>query len=273
MEIITPIELNLSSEWKQQEVLFGTLHSRFERVQNYLFLIGTEKRMLTIMCEGNALLPDSMILRQEDYAGIKKQGEHVRIALSEITSCSLLGLSVEKFDEEAFAHKKKQLHNFMERSEKKSDFERLPERYSKYIYRFAETLESNDSERMVASFLALAGAGRGLTPAADDAVIGVLAGYLLQLSLKKKSHTYLKNMEPLLSLLCGERLTTEISCKYLKCACRGDFSQNLCKLIRILSGEAEEDMGQILSQIREIGHSSGMDMLYGLACSIFAWNS
>lgn len=274
---ITPLEMNLSSEWKQQEVLWGELHSQFERVQNYLFTIGVEKRMLTIMCEGAALLPDSIILRYADYENLKKLGEfpaakledyiqinYIKIAQLKTSNCSLLELSLDNYKEEYFEQKRRQIHDFIAGSERKSDFERLPERYKTNLNGFIEAMEGSDSERMLASFYKLIGAGRGLTPAADDAIIGVLAGYLLKLSLKKKADTYLKIVEPILSHLCREKLTTEVSLKYLKCACRGEFSQNLCKLIRILSGEFHEDIKPLLESIREIGHSSGMDMLYGL---------
>lgn len=274
---ITPLEMNLSPDWKQQEMLLGKLHSKFESVQNYLFTIGIEKRMLTIMCEGNTLLPDSIILRYADYEYLKNQGEflaakledyiqinNIKIAQLKTSNCSLLELSLDKYRQKDFEQKRKQIHDFIAGSERKSDFERLPERYKINLNGFIEAMEGSDSERMLVSFYKLIGAGRGLTPAADDAIIGVLAGYLLKLSLEKKADTYLKIVEPILSHLCREKLTTEVSLKYLKCACRGEFSQNLCKLIRILSGEIQEDIKPLLESIREIGHSSGMDMLYGL---------
>lgn len=59
---VNPIALHLSPEWMQEEVLCGTLHSRFEKVQNYIFIINGERRMLTIIREGNTLLPDSIVL-------------------------------------------------------------------------------------------------------------------------------------------------------------------------------------------------------------------
>ncbi len=274
---ITPLEMNLSSEWKQKEVLWGELHSQFESVQNYLFMIGDEERMLTIMCEGAALLPDSILLRYADYENLKKLGEfptakledyiqinHIKIAQLKTSNCSLLELSLDKYRQKDFEQKRKQIHDFIAGSERKSDFERLPERYKINLNGFIEAIEGSYSERMLVSFYKLIGAGRGLTPAADDAIIGVLAGYLLKLSLEKKADTYLEIVGPILAHLCKEKLTTKVSLKYLKCACRGAFSQNLCKLIRILSGECKEGIRPILEEIRKVGHSSGMDMLYGL---------
>lgn len=274
---VTPIEMNLSSEWNQEEVLCGTLHSKFDRVQNYLFSIEGEQRMLTIMREGNTILPDSIILRCEDYNYLKNQGEYlakkskdyiqihnIKIAQLITSSCSLLNLSIENFKREDFEQKKNQIETFIECSEKRSDFERLPERYKKLLDRFIEGILQDKPEMVADSFCSLVGAGRGLTPAADDAMIGALAGSLLGLSLLRKQNTYFARVENIPSCLVREKQTTEISCKYLKCACRGDFSENLCRVIQILAGESEADLVRILEAISMVGHSSGMDMLFGL---------
>lgn len=274
---VTPIEMNLSSEWNQEEVLCGKMHSKFDRVQNYLFSIEGEQRMLTIMREGNTLLPDSIILRCEDYNYLKNQGEYlakkskdyiqihnIKIAQLITSSCSLLNLSIENFKREYFEQKKNQIETFIECSEKRSDFERLPERYGNLLDRFIEGILQDKPEMVADSFCSLVGAGRGLTPAADDAMIGALAGSLLGLSLLKKQNTYFARVEKILSCLGRENQTTEISCKYLKCAGRGNFSKNLCRVIQILAGESEADLVRILEAISMVGHSSGMDMLFGL---------
>lgn len=274
---VTPIEMNLSSEWNQEAILCGTLHSKFDRVQNYLFSIEGEQRMLTIMREGNTLLPDSIILRCEDYNYLKNQGEYlakkskdyiqihnIKIAQLITSSCSLLNPSIENFKREDFEQKKNQIETFIECSEKRSDFERLPKRYKKLLDRFIEGILQDKPEMVADSFCSMVGAGRGLTPAADDAMIGALAGSLLGLSLLKKQNTYFARVEKILSCLGREKQTTEISCKYLKCACRGNFSKNLCRVMQILAGESEADLVRILEAISMVGHSSGMDMLFAL---------
>ncbi|MBQ8804750.1 MAG: DUF2877 domain-containing protein [Tyzzerella sp.] len=274
---VTPIEMNLASEWNQDEISWGTLHSKFDRVQNFRFSIKGEARLLTIMREGNILLPDSIILRREDYERLKKQDEFravkskdymqikdIKIALSNISSCSLLNISLENFNKEQFEQKKKQIETFIGYSGKKSDFERLPERYGVALSTFVEGVLDSNLSAVESSFQTLIGAGRGLTPAADDAIVGTLAGCLLGLALHKKQDTYFARVERILSYLIGEKQTTEISCKYLKCACRGEFAEILCRLIQILAGDYEADLVKVLEKIKEVGHSSGMDMLYGL---------
>lgn len=266
---VCPIALHLSSEWMHEEVFCGTLHSRFERVQNYIFIINGERRMLTIMREGNTLLPDSIVLSNEDFDNLKNQREfHLtkrqKIHCSKPSSCSLMELSFDKFTTNQFEQKIQLITNFLSCSEKKSDLTRLPKEYTGRLNSFIEGMMNKDSKSAEAAFHGLVGAGRGLTPAADDALIGALAGSLLRLTLAMEKDRYLVCVKPILFHLCNEKLTTEISCKYLKCACRGDFSQNLCKLIRTLTGEEKEDIPALLERISETGHTSGMDMLYGL---------
>ena len=77
---------------------------------------------------------------------------------------------------------------------------------------------------------------------------------------------FLKLSRQMLQDLIQQRQTTEISCKYLKCACRGNFSVSLCELMEWLACAGWEDSlpkKQILS-IADTGHTSGMDTLYGL---------
>lgn len=266
---VRPIALCLSPEWMQEEVLRGTLHSRFERVQNYIFIINGESRMLTIMREGNTLLPDSIVLSNEDFDNLKNQREfHLtkrqKVHCSQPSSCSLMELSLDKFTTEQFEQKIQRIENFLRISEKKSDLTRLPDKYTDLLNSFIEGMMNKDSKAAETAFQGLVGAGRGLTPAADDALIGALAGSLLGFTLTMESERYPTCVEQILFCLCSEKLTTEISCKYLKCACRGYFSQNLCKLIWTLTGEETEDVSMLLERIAETGHTSGMDMLYGL---------
>lgn len=266
---VHPIALCLSPEWMHEEVLCGTLHSRFEKVQNYIFIINGERRMLTIMREGNTLLPDSIILSNEDFDNLKNQREfHLtkrqKAHCSKPSSCSLMELSLDKFTTRQFEQRIQLIDNFSRNSEKKSDLTRLPDKFTDHLNSFIEGMMSKDAKAVETAFQGLVGAGRGLTPAADDALIGALAGSLLGFTLAMEKDRYLVCVKPILFHLCNEKLTTEISCKYLKCACRGDFSQNLCKLIRTLTGEETEDIPTLLERIAKTGHTSGMDMLYGL---------
>ena len=155
-------------------------------------------------------------------------------------------------------------NDILNSSKKKSDLTRLPNIYTERLQLFIQSLLNQDVNMVENAFRGLVGAGRGLTPAADDAMIGALAGSLIGFEFVKQKISYADCVKSILSHLRDEKLTTEISCKYLKCACRGYFSQDLCKLVFVLTGEKTENILTLLEKIAETGHSSGMDMLYGL---------
>ncbi len=274
---ITPVKMNLSSDLRHSGEVLGYLHSEFERVNNYIFTLRDEKRMLTVMMQGNTLLPDSIILKKDDYETLKKQDNknvcisndclfvgEIKIPFIENSNCSLLTLNADNFNTDDFEKHKNEITQFSKNSEKKSYFEIIPVRYKEKLGDFAKALISGDSNLMMSVLPSLIGVGKGLTPSADDAVIGVLAGWLLKLSIDDNVDKYSQTINPIVSLLKDERITTAVSLKYLKCACKGEFSQDLCALIEILSKEKNEDISQVLQRIGNIGASSGMDMLYGL---------
>lgn len=274
---ITPISMNLSVEFRCLEVTYGQLNSEFERVNNYIFYISDEERMLTVMSESNTLLPDSIILKKEHYATLKRQTAksavitnnsliigQIIIHFIQNINCSLIGIAVNNYNKENFEKKRMVITDFFITSKKKTDFDRLPKRYNKNLNQLVDALINDDCSAMMLAFSRLVGAGKGLTPAADDAIIGVLSGYLLILSLENKIDIYLKKMKLLVSLLSNEKFTTKISLKYLRSACFGEFSQDLYMLIEVLLSNNKNNILPILQRIKETGHSSGMDMLFGL---------
>ena len=274
---ITPVKMNLSSDFKNSGTILGEIHSEFERVNNYIFSLCNEKRMLTVMKSGNTLLPDSIILEKDNYETLKKQENHsvcisnnclfvgnVKIPFIENSNCSLLTLNADNFNKDDFEKLKKEIIEFSKTSEKKSYFEKIPVKYKEKLGDFANSLVSGNWDLMLSSLSAILGAGKGLTPSADDAVIGVLAGWTLKLSLENNVKMYLEKTNLIAPLLNNEKITTAVSLKYLKSALKGNFSQDLCALIKILSKEKCEDVSKPLQRIRDIGASSGMDMLYGL---------
>ncbi len=278
--LIKPIAVHMSEEIQSTECLLGTLHSVFETVENYMVNIAGEQRMITIMQEGNYLLPDSVILSRQDYCILKKRKgktihiensamwfSNFRIDLSKSVSLNLLECSYDKFRKDYYEKEISNIQIFLEKNEKKSDLERLPVKYKTGITQFVKGIITNSPDLTEKSFREFIGAGRGLTPAADDAMIGALAGSLLYLVINEEQHYYYNCIKKILTQLCSEKLTTEVSTKYLKCACQGNFSLLMCQLIDALVGKRKKDLEELLTSIASIGHTSGMDMLYGFMIS------
>jgi hypothetical protein len=97
------------------------------------------------------------------------------------------------------------------------------------------------------------GLGIGLTPSGDDFLCGVLAGlHLLGCTEEPFGRQLRQTVTQQLSR------TNDISAAFLTCACRGQFSQAVC---RLSDGLTPTEMAHLFSAI---GHSSGMDTLCGV---------
>lgn len=103
---------------------------------------------------------------------------------------------------------------------------------------------------------AILGLGSGLTPAADDALVGAFAALWHDAPVK-----------PFLSEGLLSR-TTDVSGKYLRCAQLGFFSK---RVLDLFHAENEADTEKAISEVLSWGASSGMDMLWGLSCAMDAW--
>lgn len=111
------------------------------------------------------------------------------------------------------------------------------------------------------------GLGPGLTPSADDMVIGALA--LLhtspELRAQMRSRSLLSNLDEL------HTLTTPVSACYLNHASQGRFSSALIRLLRRLTRGSPATNGAIAKLLAH-GHTSGADTLLGI-CVAQRWLS
>lgn len=108
----------------------------------------------------------------------------------------------------------------------------------------------------------LLGFGSGLTPSGDDAIVGFLAGlhYTQQVSI-------LKSVQPHLSILLkDDNATVWLSKHFLHSALEGWFIEPILTLYEHLISEKE--IQSIVHQIHSLGHTSGADLLRGLALAI-----
>lgn len=108
----------------------------------------------------------------------------------------------------------------------------------------------------------LLGFGSGLTPSGDDAIVGFLAGlhYIQQQSTLKIVKQHLS------VLLEDKNATVWLSQHFLHMALEGWFIEPILTLYEKLLGE--NDIETIIHQILSLGHTSGADLLRGLALAI-----
>lgn len=98
------------------------------------------------------------------------------------------------------------------------------------------------------------GRGQGLTPAGDDLLIGY--GVALQV--------FGQADEFITALLAEPSQTTDISKAYLQAMAEGYANEIFVQLLKQMFSENIEALQGLLEQIKQIGHTSGRDTLYGL---------
>jgi hypothetical protein len=105
----------------------------------------------------------------------------------------------------------------------------------------------------------LIGLGPGLTPSGDDFLVGALA--LLDALAERKAHAALAR-----AIADTPRgLTSPLSDCFLRAAAAGHLGEHLhCAVSAVMSGAPSA----ALAAIRKIGHSSGWDMLAGVASTL-----
>ncbi len=124
-----------------------------------------------------------------------------------------------------------------------------------------DTLET-DHVAISASSEAIAGLiglGPGLTPSGDDFLVGALA--LLDALAERKAHAALAG-----AIADSPRgLTSPLSDCFLRAAAAGHVGEHLCCAISaVISGALDT----AVAAIRRIGHSSGWDMMVGVATTL-----
>ena len=116
----------------------------------------------------------------------------------------------------------------------------------------ARQFRSGDAEQAAVTLSGLVGLGLGLTPSGDDFLCGLLS-VLPEGSLRE---SLIRQCMPQL------HTTTDISAAFLEAACQGCFGEWLHELYGAQTPDAAEDAAE---RIAAIGHSSGCDLLAGVA--------
>jgi hypothetical protein len=107
----------------------------------------------------------------------------------------------------------------------------------------------------------IVGTGHGLTPSGDDVLIGALA--LLDALGERRAHASLARAVDLIP----PGLTSPLSHCFLRTAAAGHVGEGLHAAVSsILRGDAD----RAIAAIRDIGHSSGWDMMAGIVTALGA---
>lgn len=130
------------------------------------------------------------------------------------------------------------------------------------IYRLKTSVISRDEEYINGVLKSIIGRGKGLTPSGDDLLIGLLWINEISGILSKEFLNRLKQ------LIFQGGLTTDVSINYYKSAFKGDYSSSLIDLCYSIIEFNEEEIRINLENIIQYGHTSGADLLSGIALGL-----
>ncbi len=116
----------------------------------------------------------------------------------------------------------------------------------------------------------LIGLGSGLTPAADDLLVGYLAGLWSAAGDQNDRLQFISHLGSEIQRLSHR--TNDISRTYLLHASRGQVSSALTDLARgICHAENPERLPRLAAKAMHLGHTSGMDVVTGLLLGLVVW--
>lgn len=295
---IHAIKANLIKELWRPETLTGIIHSRFRSVINIrLDKKDGAKRLVTLMACSRYMVPDSIVIDEKDFneLSVPDTGSRVimrdgRLIFSNGMVCIVEGCNphegkLKLADSEGNQGNTPGILYAPGRlpllDTKLSDFltfrcglqasQTSIGNRKKQLEAFAGALASINITQAVHSMNECIGYGMGLTPSADDAMVGIMAlfegawqaGYLTA-----EYEAYKEMMNKLSRTIKLEGRTTDVSMKYLYCAMEGRFSDYLTELIRWTFTDCDKELWSLLLDISGVGASSGTDMLagMGIAC-------
>ena len=136
---------------------------------------------------------------------------------------------------------------------------------SNFFFRLKELIDSaaeNDADGICSALKGFIGAGIGLTPSADDIVLGITAWF--SYFSNRSRENWFNAIAEFLSE-DGESATTRVSIASLKFAANGKFSETVNNLLYavLISGEQKNIYDEALSLLSH-GHSSGAETSMGL---------
>ena len=130
----------------------------------------------------------------------------------------------------------------------------------RYLTKLVEALRQNEPENIRTCVEKLLGLGPGLTPSADDVMLGMLFVFR---ALPGKNTEAIQRFSQCVGQLC-HRCTNRISAAYLKAMIAGAPFERMELIFREMCAEEPMD----IQKLTQIGSSSGSEMLLGMLLAL-----
>jgi len=256
----------------------GRVEQVFSRAVN--LYLPAQHQLLTLLCEEYDNAPNSARLALTHFDGLFRPGELVQFHPSGITvgddkwidktSCHdwhmpKLQLSPERFRQIPWQRWSELIHQQLQENETlflwrgdnpfyQAICHELQRRRNTLLRAMRKGIE------IAPAVIQMMGLGIGLTPSADDYLVG------LSIILFIAGHPAEKYKEAFCSALqLGRENTTLLSAITLEAAFEQRYRENIAGFIRCMINEPNGFSIQSIANIKNIGSSSGCDMLYGMA--------
>ena len=242
----------------------GRVHSVFDSAINLQF----GKEIITLISGIERGAPDSVELSVRDFQSLKNTKVNELVLYK--NKSFRIGLQYVNFGEaknEDNFFTKCELAEANKIREKISSFgfhHTLPENAEVRLQRLVEAIEENDCDTCSEILQSTIGLGCGLTPSADDALLGITA----VIEFMRLSNIQMMPDFPKIVYDISENRTTDISRKYLLCALQKRFSLPLIQVVCSLLSDAKTVDFSALAKLLNMGHSSGKDTLRGVFIAI-----
>ena len=130
------------------------------------------------------------------------------------------------------------------------------------------SLKQNDVDKTREILTGFLGMGQGLTPSGDDLIIGVLLVLNRWQDTLFPAYELHKLNQSIIS--AANQKTTTISENLIACAAQGSADERLIYVADAIFTSDEHDQAKCVSYLLELGNSSGVDSLVGMAVVITA---
>jgi hypothetical protein len=269
----------------------GRIHSTFPSAVNVLVTPpGAECRLVTFIADPSPGVPDGFFLRTEDLAALRACGAgtqvHFEEAALEARGIRIPASACRRHDGLVSWQSTKPPARVIDDVRRTAEagggrpcgLDSLPrataERVRSRLRDVARALKQGAAGAAAEGIREVAGCGIGLTPSADDALVGIIS--ILQGARRYatgKAASFPEDLAwtgiaavgdagPFASLLDGR--TTDVSVKYLRCAQEGRFSAPLLELLSGLFAREAPAVDELIAAVAACGGSSGADTVFGI---------
>ncbi len=266
------------------------VHSVFRQTIN---LISDHEDLITITTHKSSLMPYSLVTSADCFEHYKDKihqtalvSEHeimishdLRFKLNgEIKSSKLPVLKMEIINQEQLLSNIERLQTFFSKSYTLGSFyiDSLASPYNLALQQtliertraFCEAVKNQNDKAALDAGTLLLGLGAGLTPSGDDYLVGFFA-VLFFCSYRSKAIQQLAH-----DLAQNARESTNIiSATYIKSASEKRFKKEISNLVQSVYQTDENLIAQSLSQLLEVGSTSGTDITQGILDAFFILTS